>query len=156
MERCWSCGATVSPAVGWCGQCYASTASGQIAEADARLVPHQRSAADDPLERPESPDILVVIRHSRWARTETTMGPVGRLVTSALVLVPIPLCAFGGPIAWAAGLVYSGTMLPMAMRDIWKVGRIRQVASGTPSPTHHSDGVESGNHSPRSGIPAAR
>jgi hypothetical protein len=61
------------------------------------------------------------MHHSRWASSPITFGPVGRVV--ATVLVILPLLWFGlyaGAFGIIGLVVWGGILLPWAMRDIWR------------------------------------
>lgn len=61
------------------------------------------------------------MRHSRWAASSVTFGPVGRLIATALVLVPLWWSVYyAGPFGIVGLVVWGGVLLPMALRDIWR------------------------------------
>jgi hypothetical protein len=65
------------------------------------------------------------MRPTRWAKTTTTYGPVGRVLATFGVLVPLAVMIVGGfavTFAWGGAAVYAGVIVPWAMRDIWRVG----------------------------------
>ena len=71
-------------------------------------------AAGAPLVRPAAP------AQSRWARSATTFGPVGRLVgTALLVAVGVWLAIF----ALVGAAVWWFVVMPWALRDLWRPGR---------------------------------
>ncbi len=62
----------------------------------------------------------VVPTQSRWARSTTTFGPVGRLVgTVLLVAVGVWLAIF----ALIGAAVWWFVVVPWALRDLWRPGR---------------------------------
>ena len=67
-------------------------------------------------------------RQTRWAKTPTTFGPVGRVVASLLLLMPLVIMGVGGladPFIWGGAGVYLLVVVPWALRDIWKAGTVR-------------------------------
>lgn len=61
------------------------------------------------------------MHHSRWARSTVTFGPVGRVVATVAVLLPIWWWLAWALFAAVLGLpVYLFVLLPWAMRDIWR------------------------------------
>ena len=103
---CAKCG-RLSAVAGWCSVC------GRVPV---------------PLAAPR-PVPVVPMRVSRRQATETTHGTVGRLVWTLLAIgVPVlvlwvdgPL--FGGPFI----MIYTGTLLPWALRDTWRRARSSNV-----------------------------
>lgn len=68
------------------------------------------------------------MRTTRWGKTTTTFGPVGRVLLTLLTLVPVAVMLVGGladMFAWGGAAVYSATIGPWALRDIWRAGQIR-------------------------------
>ncbi len=57
-------------------------------------------------------------KRSRWAGSEVTFGPVGRMVASVLVLVPLCFFIFAGSLIGIAA--YGVVVVPWALRDIWR------------------------------------
>jgi hypothetical protein len=98
-STCRACGAALRPDLQWCGACYARVTT---------------FAARPPIHEPGSyvgtprPDV----RTSRWRAGATTMGPVGRVVATVLLLVILPW--------WA---------LALPLRSIWRKTRMTE---GTP------------------------
>ena len=71
-------------------------------------------AAGSPLIRPPAPP------RSRWARSATTFGPVGRLVGTGLLVV------VGAWLVWAnplGAILWWFVAVPWILRDLWKPGR---------------------------------
>lgn len=69
----------------------------------------------------------VVMRTTRWGKTPTTFGPIGRVLATIAVFVPLALMIVGGfavTFSWGGAVVYAGIIVPWAMRDIWEAGRI--------------------------------
>jgi hypothetical protein len=71
-------------------------------------------AAGSPLIRPAAPST------SRWTRSATTFGPVGRTVgTLVLLTVGVWLAIF----ALVGAAVWWFVVVPWALRDLWRPGR---------------------------------
>lgn len=67
------------------------------------------------------------MRRTRWAKTTTTFGPVGRVLSTVALLIPLALMIVGGladPFAWGGAAVWAGVVMPWALRDVWKAGQI--------------------------------
>jgi hypothetical protein len=110
----------------WCGQCYlprgraAITPAGYTATAVAPARPHQGA-----------PEKLNPTVSTRWRKSATTYGPVGRILATTVLVVPFiffVVVAFltGGLCIFGAGL-WGAVIMPMGLRDVWKV---TQVPSG--------------------------
>ncbi|MGH8889848.1 MAG: hypothetical protein ACRDV3_08840 [Acidothermaceae bacterium] len=60
--------------------------------------------------------------YSRWKKSSGTFGPVGRVVATLLLLVPLPLLAMAASVG--IGLIGAGIyvllIMPWALRDIWQ------------------------------------
>ena len=60
-------------------------------------------------------------RRSRWARSDVTFGPVGRIVVSLLMLVPLWwFIDYAGVFGIVGVPVWLFKVLPWALRDIWR------------------------------------
>ena len=118
MDRCGSCGAAVTADAAWCGQCYAP------ARAAARSVMDPVETAADRTSAP-TPTAPVAARHSRWRGGPTTFGPVGRLVMTLLMLVPLWFFWATQGFAWPGLVIWGVFVLPWGLRDIWRRTRVR-------------------------------
>jgi hypothetical protein len=68
------------------------------------------------------------MRSTRWGKTPTTFGPVGRVVATVLLAIPLLLMAVGGladPFVWGGAGLYLAVVMPWALRDIWRAGAVR-------------------------------
>ena len=79
----------------------------------------------DPARRTTDPQVAMpLMTYSRWKKTDGTFGPIGRVVATLLLLVPLPVLAFA--IASGIGIIGAGlyvlVVMPWALRDIWKRG----------------------------------
>lgn len=108
---CASCGATTRSGASWCGQCFAPvTAAPPAASAPAgRFVPPAAAPRADPVT-------------SRWRKTDTTFGPVGRVAwTLAMVGVLVVFVFSGNPFAIGPWLLLA---MPLVLRSVWAEGRV--------------------------------
>ena len=71
-------------------------------------------AAGSPLVRPSAPP------SSRWARSSTTFGPVGRMLGTVLLLA---VGAWLTVFALVGAAVWWFVVVPWALRDLWRRGR---------------------------------
>ncbi|HEX7106691.1 MAG TPA: hypothetical protein VF218_12060 [Acidothermaceae bacterium] len=64
--------------------------------------------------------------YSRWKKSANTFGPVGRVVASALLAVPLPVFAMAMSlgIGIIGGGIYLLVVMPWALKDIWKQAAI--------------------------------
>ncbi|HVW81226.1 MAG TPA: hypothetical protein VHB69_09845 [Mycobacteriales bacterium] len=137
MDQCTGCGATLPPAATWCTQCFAvigPTASAPAPTVLPGAVAPARAAGDagysimsgdrqQAAARPPTPMVK-----TRWRKTPTTFGPVGRLVCTFLLIVPVPLLVVGVVVSGGLEIVGAGiwilVIMPWALRDIWKAGQL--------------------------------
>ena len=111
MSRCPSCQAQLTPGAAWCPQCY-----GAVAPAESRPVRLAPATA-----------ATLPGRATRWQKTPTTYGPVGRILATLALLVPLSFMVVGGMVftaAWAGALIWLVVVMPRALRDIWRAGRL--------------------------------
>ncbi len=57
--------------------------------------------------------------HSRWKKSQTSFGPVGRIVITVLVLIPVPFAIAVGIMAFPGSFLYL-IVPPFVLRDTWK------------------------------------
>lgn len=112
--------ASTAPRCAWCpGQGAAAAAPAATATATAPARPGRFGA-------PQPPTLPPSFRYSRWAKGPTTFGPLGRVVATLLLLVPLPVLAVS--IAVGIGLVgvgiYGLVILPLALRHVWAQAKI--------------------------------
>jgi hypothetical protein len=101
---CSSCSASMPAGADWCGQCYAPVAP----VAATRFVPAQAP--------------VVLETYSRWRKTDSSFGPVGRVswtvgvaAVGGLFLFSTDPFAIGGWFLIAA---------PLILRGVWKRARV--------------------------------
>lgn len=121
MDNCPTCGASLPANATWCGQCFAPRAAGNL-PATARFpgMPGAATVQSTPLPPP-------VVR-SRWRKTQTTFGPVGRVIATVCLIVPFLIMLIGGIIgdffALGGAAIWLVVILPWGMRDVWKAGQV--------------------------------
>lgn len=102
---CSSCGATLRAGSGFCGQCYASVT---------------RAEPSRPV--PSAERLRLLPTYSRWRKTDTTFGPVGRTAWTVMVVLVMAMAVFSqnpfaiGPLC----LVFA----PLVLRSVWAKGRV--------------------------------
>jgi hypothetical protein len=64
---------------------------------------------------------------SRWARSEVTFGPIGRIVCTALLIAPILFALFYSVFFLIAAVIWL-FVLPVALRDVWRAVKVRGTA----------------------------
>jgi hypothetical protein len=116
VSICPSCQAHLAPGATWCSQCYAAVAPATRAAESGTTRFAPQTAAAVPLGPP-----------TRWRKTPTTFGPAGRLLATVALLVPLAFMVVGGMVftaAWAGALIWLVLVMPRALRDIWRAGRV--------------------------------
>jgi hypothetical protein len=122
----------------WCGQCYAVRAS-TTADSAATFVPAPPAnplfatpsgglATGVPVRaapvKTEAPPTI----KTRWRKTPTTFGPVGRLTCTVGLVLMLAFFIVGGIITGGMTLVGAGiwgfVIMPWALRDLWKAGTL--------------------------------
>jgi hypothetical protein len=118
VGRCRECGAALAAGAAWCGQCFARVDAAASMPTGLPPSGFQPSGA-----QPRQ----VLTRRTRWQKTPTTFGPAGRLLATVGVLIPLVVMVVGGFVdmfAWGGAAVYAAVIVPWAMRDIWREGRV--------------------------------
>jgi hypothetical protein len=58
---------------------------------------------------------------SRWQRSVSTFGPVGRVTCTLILIGVVALFLFyAGPMGFAGAAVWCGWVLPRGLRDTWR------------------------------------
>jgi hypothetical protein len=126
MDRCSSCGAVLAAGAAWCGQCFAAAATAPTAAPSALTA---QPAAPVTWAGPSVPAASAegLTRNSRWVKTDTTFGPLGRLLATFALVVPLAIMVVGGvadPFVWGGAAVWGAVIMPWGLRDVWKAGRV--------------------------------
>lgn len=130
MEQCHSCGATLTETMTWCGQCYAPR--GRAATTITVPPPPVTPAGGLPslMTRPHTaaPVLPPTVRRSRWRKTQTTFGPVGRVLWTLALVVPFPLFILAGVVgdlfAFGVAGIWAFVIMPMGLRAVWRAGQV--------------------------------
>lgn len=101
----------------WCSQCYAKFEQ----PPEAANEPAQ---AFDPFRKADAIDKPLNARYSRWAKSETTFGPFGRIVASLSLLIPLAFFVNSGMFGVVGIIMWIFVVMPMALRSIWKRGLV--------------------------------
>jgi hypothetical protein len=138
MESCESCGAALNADAQWCGQCYAVRASASVtvptapdAEMPNRFGGTTASVLAAPARMARPSELPPTVVKSRWRKSATTFGPVGRIVATIALVVPfilfVVISIFTGGMVLAAPVIWGFVIMPWGLRDTWRAG---QVSSG--------------------------
>jgi hypothetical protein len=119
MEPCYACGASMSADTEWCGQCYAPSA--RASTAPSSIMAPTRHVSAPPALQP------LVVR-TRWRKTKTTFGPVGRVIGTFALVIPFVFFVVagiltGGLTIFGAG-IWGFIIMPWGLRDVWKAGQL--------------------------------
>ena len=75
------------------------------------------------------PPTAAPVRQSRWAKSDVSHGPAGRIIWTVLLL--LPLVVFGFTLASGVGIVGAGiwlfVVLPVGLRHTWKKTPVRRT-----------------------------
>ena len=122
MDRCPACGAVLAAGVNWCGQCFAAVGSTAAVTSSGAGLPGAWAGPATGDARPQP-----LMRTTRWAKTDTTFGPAGRVIATVGLLVPFAVMVVGGitdPFVWGGAAVWGVVIMPWGLRDVWKAGRV--------------------------------
>jgi hypothetical protein len=65
---------------------------------------------------------------TRWRKTPTTFGPVGRVMWTVALFLPVPLLIIGVVVTGGLEIIGAGIwiliIMPWALRDLWKTGQL--------------------------------
>lgn len=115
MVTCPRCGAHNPQRSEWCSQCYAALTPGPPADdREAQAGEEERRFAHPT----EYASVAGKPVYSRWARTETSFGPFGRIVLTLLVIAMGVALSFNYSPVPAVIWLFLAT--PVLLRSIWK------------------------------------
>jgi hypothetical protein len=131
-DRC-DCGAVRDRTITWCSRCHAPHPPQPPQEpTDPRFAVFGDGSGAGLAEPgppappgPPPPPAPVPERGSRWRSTGITFGPVGRIVATVLVTLPILWFLRSGILGLIGVVVYGTTLYPWALRDVWRRARGR-------------------------------
>jgi hypothetical protein len=107
---CDACGATARVGAAWCGQCHRPFG----ADSGHETSGYRRHVPPETVSRPEV--------HSRWRKSPTSFGPVGRILWTVGVLLVAGLCWFSADPFAIGGWCLIGA--PLVLRSVWAKARI--------------------------------
>jgi hypothetical protein len=77
---------------------------------------------------PAAAVLPATVRRSRWRKTQTTFGPVGRVLWTLVLVVPVPLFLVAGVIgdifAFGVAGIWAFVIMPMGLRAVWRAGQV--------------------------------
>src|SRR5580692_10800652 len=119
MEPCYACGASMSAETEWCGQCYAPR--GRASSAPSSIMAPTRPV---PVVATLPPQVI----KTRWRKTPTTFGPIGRVTATVALVVPFIVFVViglltGGLTIFGAG-IWGFVIMPWGLRDTWRAGQL--------------------------------
>ena len=130
MEQCLVCGAELKPGVEWCGQCYAPRNTSHPAYHGPGAMDAGGGYADPRFSAPAEP---FEVRYSRFRGGPTSMGAVGRVLTTILAVLaayavymyvfPVTLGVSGGKYFWFFVAVAVPALF-VVLRRVWRPTRI--------------------------------
>jgi hypothetical protein len=63
---------------------------------------------------------------TRWRKTPTTFGPLGRVLLTLVLVVPLPvfivIAVFSGGLEAGGAVIWGLIVMPLGLRDVWKAG----------------------------------
>jgi hypothetical protein len=148
VDRCGACGAALGPGASWCGQCFAAVGTGAHATRSvmsppaagrpaavagpAAATPGDERSVRAPVTLPgrgglASPEPVVTLRRSRWYKSPTTFGPLGRVLCTVGLVVPLLVMIAGGlfdPFLIGGAGLWGVVIMPWGLRDVWKAGQV--------------------------------
>ena len=103
MSQCGRCGADQPEDAAWCVSC----------------------ALVRPPDRPTLVAGDVPGTYSRWGRSSYTFGPVGRVLVTLVLLLPVLWMLLNSALTLlTVGIPYTFVLLPWALRDVWARARV--------------------------------
>jgi hypothetical protein len=107
----------MAPEAQWCGQCYLPR--GHVAS-------ERGSVMTRPVSAPET--LAPPVVRTRWRKTQTTFGPVGRVLATIALVVPfLLLVAAGildGGMTIGGAALWGVVIMPWGLRDVWRAGAL--------------------------------
>jgi hypothetical protein len=109
----------VSADVEWCGQCYVP--KGRAATAPSGIMAPTRPV-------PKVAELPAQVIKTRWRKTTTTYGPLGRVLATVGLILPFIFFVVigiltGGLTIFGAG-IWGFVIMPWGLRDVWKAGQL--------------------------------
>jgi len=102
-RTCRACGAALPGDVRWCGRCFEP-----VREFEPRATIHPGGVVGTPRPAP---------RRSRWRGGPTSLGPVGKVLTTAAIVLLGPWSLSFGTLLWAPAWI---TLSVFVLREVWR------------------------------------
>jgi hypothetical protein len=119
MEPCYACGASMSAETDWCGQCYAPR--GRASSAPSSIMAPTRPV---PVAATLPPQVI----KTRWRKTTTTFGPVGRVLATLGLVIPfvifVVIGVLTGGLTIFGAVIWGFIIMPWGLRDTWRAGQL--------------------------------
>jgi hypothetical protein len=68
------------------------------------------------------------LRRTRWRKTPTTFGPVGRVIATVCLVVPVVFLVvvglYGDIFALGGAGIWGFVIMPWGLRDVWQAGQL--------------------------------
>lgn len=133
-SNCPGCGAAWTVGAQWCSLCFHSLGHG-LTQPHPGMSAGQSSTAlpGHPGTRfAAAPNLSPPPQYSRWLRTPTTMGPVGRVSwTVAILALPGVILAMSfGMAGYGFAAIWLGVVAPMSLRSVWAKGQLDTRRTG--------------------------
>jgi hypothetical protein len=75
-----------------------------------------------------APVLPLTVRRSRWRKTQTTFGPIGRVFWTVALVVPFPFFIVAGVIgdffAFGVAVIWAAAIMPAGLRHVWRAGQV--------------------------------
>jgi hypothetical protein len=75
-----------------------------------------------------APTLAPTVVKSRWRKTDTTFGPLGRVIATVALVVPfvvfVVVGIFTGGFTIAGAVIWGFVIMPWGLRDTWKAGQL--------------------------------
>lgn len=133
MGRFCPCGLAADSGAPRCRTCPQQAAAPHSAAAS-------HSAAAPPRQGGATQSTQVLFTYSRWKKSASTFGPVGRIAATIALLIPLPVLFMAA--SMFIGLVGTGiyllVIMPWALKDIWQRAAFPVSPPQVPAPREHS------------------
>ncbi len=67
-------------------------------------------------------------RTTRWRKTTTTFGPLGRVLATIGLIIPFLIMLIGGlvadPFALGGAAIWGVIIMPWGLKDVWRAGQL--------------------------------
>lgn len=113
------------PDAAWCSQCYLPRSAPESPSEAAKAVTAFRTVGSNQEAAAATRAAMV---KTRWRKTPTTFGPVGRVLCTTFLVVMLAVLIVGTVVSGGLDIIGLGiwgfVIMPWALRDIWKAGSL--------------------------------